>query len=41
MNTLTLDVSVRIRKFCFWPIVLLRVMRLPVPKWMIAVEIVK
>ncbi len=41
MKASTINVSVKIRKFCLWPMALLSMLHLPVPKWMIKVEIVK
>ena len=34
-------VKVGARKYCLWPMAILTVLRIPVPKWMFAVEEVK
>lgn len=41
MKTSTITLSVRFRQFCLWPAAMLTLMRIRIPKWMIAVEIVK
>lgn len=33
-----ITVKVGVRKYCLWPMAILAVLRIPVPKWMFTIE---
>lgn len=38
MATGEIKVKVGVRKYCLWPMAILALLRIPVPKWMFTIE---
>lgn len=38
MTTCEIKVKVGVRRYCLWPMAVLALLRIPVPKWMFTIE---
>lgn len=38
MASCEIKVKVGVRRYCLWPIAVLAILRIPVPKWMFTIE---